>query len=475
MTDQTPKLDSGRPPRRGRFLVASGAAMALSVVAVLGVPSTLSSGATQPVRTGPTAQLDDSILDQPHEEGLEQSAVVVQVGGDNKLKADFSKFGSKSSDKQNRSSQRSKGQQSETRQQDRAAKNLDESGNEESATAAVSTAPPTDAPAISSDGDGSTTSSAATAAPATAAPTTAGPITTGPTTAAPTTVASTIVASTAVASTTVASTTVAPNMKPTSTPAAPIEPSSAVINVSFDNYSANVPYNTEKQEQDGMDIRWNRHWSDRSVIANNESKVGDNSVRITYPAGHRGGAYAVWELPPRQEYYVSYYVMFADGFDFDGPKYSGGKLPGLASGDLCSGGSSCDGTNGFTARYMWRDGGQAQLYLYDMDRSTGWGREVYFEVAGQDVYFEPGKWHHLVQRIRTNTLGKSDGLVQVWMDGDQVVNLDRLRFRTNDDLIDVFYFSTFFGGSNNDWYPTHDSYAYFDQIIVSPSRSDVGL
>ena len=71
---------------------------------------------------------------------------------------------------------------------------------------------------------------------------------------------------------------------------------------------------------------------------------------------------------------MSYYLKFSDNFSWGTTSY-GGKLPGLAGGASCSGGQMCDGTNGWSARFMWRGGGKLILYLYDMLKTDKYGED----------------------------------------------------------------------------------------------------
>ena len=182
-------------------------------------------------------------------------------------------------------------------------------------------------------------------------------------------------------------------------------------------------------------------------------------------------------LKPEKEYYLSYWVHFEDGFDFDGPVHSGGKLPGLGgAGGTCSGGQTCDGNNGFTSRYMWRKNGAAVLYLYHMDKKSKYPEDI--PLVGSDGLqksFIPGKWHRMIQRVRINDNGQSNGEVDVWMDGDKVASVKNLRFVTNGGLVDRFFFSSFHGGSGKDWLPEKHVNAYFDDIEITTDPVHLGF
>ena len=257
----------------------------------------------------------------------------------------------------------------------------------------------------------------------------------------------------------------------------PSQLSSNAISVGFENHANGTTYGTVTQRQD-----WDAAWSvqmnegELASITNQEAHSGNNSLKIDYPANAQSNVGAKWQVPAQQEYYLSYWVKFEDNFDFDGARLSGGKLPGLGSGDLASGGNKPNGNNGFTSRYMWRENGRAVLYLYHMDQPDIWGEDISLTGAdGSDKYFERGKWHNMIQRVKVNDGSQSNGEIDVWMDNEQVLDLDGLRFMTNNQGIDTTYFSTFHGGSGSDWWPEQDVNAYFDDFVVSTNAADVGL
>jgi hypothetical protein len=72
-----------------------------------------------------------------------------------------------------------------------------------------------------------------------------------------------------------------------------------------------------------------------------------------------------------------------------------------------------------------------------------------------------------------NTPGQHDGLVQGWFDGVLALDHQGVRFRdVNTFAIDVFYFSTFFGGDDSTWAPSRDEYVFFDEFVVA--RGPIG-
>lgn len=212
---------------------------------------------------------------------------------------------------------------------------------------------------------------------------------------------------------------------------------------------------------------------ERASIDKQVAHSGQQSLRVFFPKSSvgpsRGGHQATILLEPREQYYLSYWLKFSEDFSWGGTEH-GGKLPGLSQGKNCSGGDVCDGTNGFTARYMWRKNGAAVLYLYHMDKRHKWGED--YPLAGENgepFMFKPGEWIHLVQRVKINSGELANGEVQVWVNGLEALNLRGLRFVKGGRKIDTFYVSTFHGGNTPEWGPLNDSYLWLDDIRVSSS------
>jgi len=166
-------------------------------------------------------------------------------------------------------------------------------------------------------------------------------------------------------------------------------------------------------------------------------------------------------LNPSDDLYLRYYIRFANDFLFN----RGGKLPGLFGGATYDGGSIPNGANGFSTRYMWRRNGLGELYAY-LPTSVDYGTSL-----GQGGWkFVPGVWHSLEQHVTLNTLGKKNGIIQVWFDGRLVLDEQDLYFRSTNKLkIEGIFFSTFFGGHDLSWAVPIDTYADFANFAVSNS------
>ncbi len=177
-----------------------------------------------------------------------------------------------------------------------------------------------------------------------------------------------------------------------------------------------------------------------------------------------GGAQWLGQLPsgPADRAFLRYYVRFAADFDF----VKGGKLPGFYGGTMLSGGHIPDGTNGFSTRFMWRNEGQGEVYVY-MPSSTRFGTSL----GRGSWHFKKGEWQCIEQELILNTPGALDGSVRVWLDGEPVFEQQALLFRTVPELrIEGLFFSTFFGGGDPSWAPPADTHADFSGFAIAPER-----
>jgi hypothetical protein len=230
------------------------------------------------------------------------------------------------------------------------------------------------------------------------------------------------------------------------------------------------------------DKTWETHWGvaqqgnwgveNRQVIADPSGRFSQ-ILRVRYPAGSAsptvardegvplGGTqfYAYLGIPPQQVLRLSYFVRFSENFDF----VKGGKLPGLFGGAGNNGGNMPTGTDGFSTRFMWRQGGDGEVYAYlptSEDQGTSIGRGSW--------RFHPGVWHHLEQEVRLNQPGQVNGQIRVWLDGRLVFDRQDLIFRSVQTLkIEGILFSTFFGGGDVSWATPQEVFADFADFSVS--------
>lgn len=169
----------------------------------------------------------------------------------------------------------------------------------------------------------------------------------------------------------------------------------------------------------------------------------------------RGGAgFKSVAFPGGVEHAVlTYWVRFPLGFDF----VRGGKLPGLYGGKGNSGGKIPNGKDGFSFRLMWNKGGRGSVYAY-VPTSVRWGSGYLVK----KLSFTPGRWHHVVQELKLNRPGHSDGSLRMWLDDVLVGEAGGIRMRTIDELkINGMFFDVFFGGNDDSWAPKWDTHIDF--------------
>ena len=190
------------------------------------------------------------------------------------------------------------------------------------------------------------------------------------------------------------------------------------------------------------------------------------------PGGYRGfGPYA--RLPQLvDEAWFRYYIRLLDF-----RPVSSGKLPGLADASVTVNAKGCkpstENDPGWSARLMFDTTGTGVagpgevpigMYLYHLDQVGSCGDEMMFSDA-----LRQERWTCIEGRVRMNTPGQPDGLVQAWMDGKLVFTRTGLAFRRADETgvaIREMWDNVYFGGS----YPTPNHLRLvLDEITVSDS------
>jgi hypothetical protein len=226
------------------------------------------------------------------------------------------------------------------------------------------------------------------------------------------------------------------------------------------------PYTQADVEADfGKTPAWNDGLDEgRASIVEEASQ---RFLRVTYPADQYGpGAGGVqFKIPfgaSYQELFFAYRVRFGSGFSF----VKGGKLPGLVGGSSPTGCSPSP--DGFSARNMWRAGGALVQYVYWPDQPNTCGDDLPYEAGGASLLFVPGTWHTVQHRVRMNTVGSPDGVLQGWVDGELCLSEQTRQWRKVDTFaIDTLYFSTFFGGGDQSFAPSSAQTVDFDDLVVS--------
>lgn len=192
---------------------------------------------------------------------------------------------------------------------------------------------------------------------------------------------------------------------------------------------------------------------------------------VTYPKGKIGGSSAVGlpgqyvSIPPAKEYYLDYQVRFQGDFEW----VKGGKLPGLVGGAHTSGCTKIV-PDGWSARFMWKESGNANLYMYEQNRRSGCGDSY---SLSETAVFSKNQWVRVTQRVVINTPGQRDGMVEVWIEGAKRLSMPKFELRGNVGadvaLVDAVSLQTFYGGSSQSWAPPKDTHADFSEFHVLDS------
>ncbi|KAI8145807.1 hypothetical protein BJV82DRAFT_511129 [Fennellomyces sp. T-0311] len=170
---------------------------------------------------------------------------------------------------------------------------------------------------------------------------------------------------------------------------------------------------------------------------------------------------------------LSYDLAFAENFNW----VLGGKLPGLFGGspdESCSGGNKADGSNCYSMRIMWREGGAGEAYGYIPDNSicgkssTQCNDEYGISFSRGAIQFKTNEWTKLEMYVKINNATENNGVLKVWQDGSLVINQTTLKYRTTNAIAaSSLMFSTFFGGGDSKYATSTDTFTYYKNIEYS--------
>ncbi|MCP4523476.1 MAG: hypothetical protein GY828_04620, partial [Candidatus Gracilibacteria bacterium] len=201
------------------------------------------------------------------------------------------------------------------------------------------------------------------------------------------------------------------------------------------------------------------YWGKENII-----KQADGSIKVLYPKGSykpsakpRGGAGFIYNMQEGyEELTFSYDITFAENFNF----VKGGKLPGLCGGDCPRGGTNSD--NGFSVRFAWKTDGFLDTY------SVFPGSSKYGDFGNKNAFqFESGNTYTIKQKIKLNTPGEQNGLLEVYVNDKQVSQNSYMLYRNSQDItINSLFFNTFFGGSDASWATPDDTEIIFNNLKI---------
>lgn len=265
---------------------------------------------------------------------------------------------------------------------------------------------------------------------------------------------------------------------PASTPPAQ-DSGKTLINAQFEKQATGpvVPKNFAAEMGDVS--TWAPAYKDMSIIADGS---GGQALRVTLDKGtihsKPDGEHGVVLFARLSEQVDSACVSYRIRFDADFDWSLGGKLPGLSGvapgvnpGAPTGGNPTSEGWSG---RMMWLGAGSyswvkganmAVSYMYHPDQAGQYGDDLPWNKA-----FVPGRWHEVKQCYTMNSIGKKDGQLHAWFDGQLVVNDNAFVYRTRSDVhINYLTWSVFRGGSTLDWAGSRTGYIDFDDVRVTVS------
>lgn len=237
---------------------------------------------------------------------------------------------------------------------------------------------------------------------------------------------------------------------------------------------------------------WNlRNWTNerRVEICDDELRATASPKQVGMDSGT--GFFATPDEFPKEDATVTFEVYFPANFQWK----KGGKLGlglGIGDGLETATGGDWQKTCG-SVRCMWREEGEAIGYLYlplegkrgseavhraqtpdvrkalDGTISTKTGLNVWYtkDHPTRAMRFKRGRWNEVSLRVKLNTPGKNDGLLELKVNGS-TRKLDTVCFRKSRDIkLNGIIFHYFFGGASKEWMCTSPQEVKFRRMDFS--------
>lgn len=153
-------------------------------------------------------------------------------------------------------------------------------------------------------------------------------------------------------------------------------------------------------------------------LARPSKSEGSRSAASPQPAG-AGFEWAPQSIDGPRAGCASYAVRFDPKFSFIG----GGRLPGLRGGRA---NEDREAENAFSTRLAWNDEGKLDVHGHAPGLAS---RGVANDLGEASI--TKGRWVAVDQEVVLNTLGRSDGIVRVWLDGRLAIENRGVAFRTD--------------------------------------------
>lgn len=206
-----------------------------------------------------------------------------------------------------------------------------------------------------------------------------------------------------------------------------------------------------------------------NISAWNDSRAAivDETLRIKLVANSlsNAGIIAKWDIENANTYEISYDILFDSNFEWS----KGGKCGfGFQLGDGNTGGDPAWDGNGGSMRMMWYTNSQGRTtlrpYVYYKDQPTEFGDtfNTYYPLTGN---LQKNQWYSVKIRVKSNTNDNTDGSVFMSINDVVLISQD-IRWTTNKSKSEInkITFTTFRGGSTDEWKSNQDNYIYYDNL-----------
>ncbi len=208
-----------------------------------------------------------------------------------------------------------------------------------------------------------------------------------------------------------------------------------------------------------------------------DNRVGDGVLSANYPpriaGGYNSGFIFDKFFSSAEEATFEYRLRFEGSGSNDDFEWAyGGKLPGLGGTSQSQSPTGCTTDdsqirNGFSARLMWHRGGDLVTYMYlpNRDASKCGVSTTFLEDA------QPDRWYTIRQHIKLNTPGQSNGLLEMFVDGEQAIRLTDVLYRESGKSsvkLNNILFHTYRGGAETDerFHSSKNERIHFDDFKV---------
>ena len=204
-----------------------------------------------------------------------------------------------------------------------------------------------------------------------------------------------------------------------------------------------------------------------------------HALRVEIPQGTHTGMSVGYRFDDKhglepEEIYFRYYLRIAETWQ----TVDGGKFPGIAGryGVAGWGGRPSDGTNGWSARGLFREmppagnplGNTVPVgsYVYHADMPTQYGDNHLWQ---NDYlgYLQKNRWYCVEQYLKLNTPGIQDGIMKTWIDGRLAWEKYDWRWRTVPALkIEEIWMNVYHGGGAT---VEQDVHLFVDNVVIAQS------